>query len=134
MAPGANAPPPTASCDQLNSAGQGDNDESMALPDEEYRESGNESDVAPLQNEEGEPGDGLTGKTSVDFFVFFCNDSLDFKKWHWSSDNLLNPSMSNCILSLYVFWFPTGLAGTVNCNNLLVIPSLLINQHYVYEF
>lgn len=81
MAPGANVPPPTASCDQLNSAGQDDNDESMALLDEEHRESGNESDVAPLLNEEEEePGDGLTGKTSVDLLIFSCKDSLDFKK------------------------------------------------------
>lgn len=81
MAPGANVPPPTASCDQLNSAGQDDNDESMALLDEEHRESGNESDVAPsLNEEEEEPGDGLTGKTSVDLLIFSCKDSLDFKK------------------------------------------------------
>ena len=80
MAPGANVPPPTASCDQLNSAGQDDNDESMALLDEEHRESGNESDVAPSLNEEEEPGDGLTGKTSVDLLIFSCKDSLDFKK------------------------------------------------------
>lgn len=71
MAPGANVPPPTASCDQLNSAGQDDNDESMALLDEEHRESGNESDVAPsLNEEEEEPGDGLTGKTIKMALVF----------------------------------------------------------------
>ena len=81
MAPGANVPPPTASCDQLNSAGQDDNDESMALLDEEHRESGNESDVAPsLNEEEEEPGDGITGKTSVDLLIFSCKDSLDLKK------------------------------------------------------
>lgn len=80
MAAGANAPPPTVSCDQLNSAGQDHNDESMALPDEEHRESGNESDVAPSLNQEEEPGDGLTGKTSVDLLIFFCKDSLDFKE------------------------------------------------------
>ena len=81
MAPGTNALPPTASCDQLNSAGQDDNDESMALPDEEHRESGNESDVAPsINEEEAEPGDGLTGKTSVDLLIIFCKDSLDFKE------------------------------------------------------
>lgn len=73
MAPGANVPLPTASCDQLNSTGQDDNDESMALLDEEHRESGNESDVAPsLNEEEEEPGDGLTGKTSVDLLIFSC--------------------------------------------------------------
>lgn len=87
MAPGANIPLPTASCDQLNSAGQDDNDESMALLDEEHRESGNESDVAPsLNEEEEEPGDGITGKTSVDLLIFSCKNDL------------LNPSMTNCIL------------------------------------
>lgn len=78
IAPGTNVPPPTTSCNQVNNAGQDANDDSMALPDKEHRESGNESDEVLSQNEEEEEaGDSLTGETSIDFFILFCNDSLD---------------------------------------------------------
>lgn len=125
MAPGANIPPPTASCDQLNSAGQDDHDESMALLDEEHRESGNESDVAPsLNEEEEEPGDGITGKTSVDLLIFSCKDSLDLKKMALVFRRSFKSVNDQLYSSLIRFLVSTALADTMNCNNLLVIPLL----------
>ena len=72
--PGTNAPPPTATCEQPDSAGQDGNealiqpDDSMALPSAEQRESSDESEagVDAVQAEDEEPApdveDEVTGK------------------------------------------------------------------------
>ena len=75
--PGTNAPPPTATYEQPDSAGQDGNealiqpDDSMALPSAEQRESSDESEpgVDAVQGEDEEPApdveDEVTGKDAM---------------------------------------------------------------------